>query len=242
MSKRSLIIGVLALCMSPLWVNAAGPSAFDSDPHRNELGFFDLHVCNWPDRPPFFKSLFSSTRFDEITSMDIFLPDGQLLGSLDKDDFMQLKRKGKPEKRVFLNDIVVPEVAGSGWYNIKVTHKDGKVYEASDYVIMTLMPRATGMVPADGAEDIEMPKELKWDPVPGAAYYQVFVREAFEDKRIVYSKLLDEPRYEFKPDKLQPGGVYTWSVHARDLNEHALLGDFNNGSQSSKAEFSVAEE
>ena len=240
MTSRFVLLSAVLFLISPV-LQADSISTFNKDPHRNELGFFDLHVCNWPDRPPFFKALFSTTHFGEIEEMEIYLPDGTVLGELQLWDFMKIKRKGKPEKRVYLNDIDVPEGAGDGWYDIKVTTKEGKVFHARDYVIMTLMPRAKGMNPPDGAEDIPMPQELSWDPIPGAAYYQVFVREAFEDKRIVYSSLLTEPRYKFKPGKLQPGGVYVWSVHARDVNEHVLLGDFNQGSQSSKAEFTVAE-
>jgi hypothetical protein len=241
MSGRLLFVFALILMLFHLPAQAESISSFDKDPHRNALGFFDLHVCNWPDRPPFFKALFSTTHIGEIENMEIYLPDGKLLGELQLWDYMKIKRKGKPEKRVYLNDIDVPEGAGDGWYDIKVTTKEGKTYHARDYVVMTLMPRASGMSPPDGAENIPMPKELSWAPVPGAAYYQVFVREAFEDKRIVYSKLLKEPRYQFKPGKLKPGGDYVWSVHARDINEHILLGDFNQGSQSYKAEFSVAE-
>jgi hypothetical protein len=28
---------------------------------------------------------------------------------------------------------------------------------------------------------------------------------------------------------LEPGGMYGWRVNARDVNGHALLGDFNHG-------------
>ena len=241
MNARHVFILFILLTGASVSAQAEQASVLNNDPHRNELGFFDLHVCNWPDRPPFFKALFSTTKLGVIEKMEMFRPDGKLLGELEIWDFMKISRKGKPEKRVYLNDIDVPEGAGSGWYNIKVTTRDDKVYHAKDYVVMTLLPRASGMNPPDGAEDIEMPTELRWKPVPGAAHYQVFVREAFEDKRIVYSKLLDEPRYKFKPGKLQSGGVYTWSVHARDINEHVLLGDFNHGSLSRKSEFSIAE-
>jgi hypothetical protein len=213
----------------------------ESDPHRNELGFFDLHVCNWPDRPKFYKSLFSSTRFTDIAKMEIFMPDGKWLGQLNLNDYMRIVKKGKPEKRVFLNDIDVPEGAGTGWYDIRVTTNEGKVYHARDYVIMSPMQRVDYVSPADGASDIPMPGELVWKPVAGAAYYQVYVREAFDNKIVVSSKLLNEPRYVFKPDELKPGGYYTWAVHARDVNEHILLGDFNHGSLSRKFEFSVAE-
>lgn len=239
-----LIIAV-ALFLGGISAISASESAvlqvLEKDPHRNELGFFDLHVCNWPDRPPFFKSLFSSTRFAGIEKLEIFFPDGSKLGELGLTDFMRIRKEGKPEKRVFLRDIDVPEGSQTGWYMLRVTAKDGKVYEAKDYVIITLLPQADGMQPPNGSEDIAMPKTLSWEPVPGAAYYQVFVREAFEDKRVVSSKLITEPRFDLEPGTLEAGGVYSWSIHARDVNEHILLGDFNQGSLSRKSEFSIAE-
>ena len=241
MTGKNFTIGILLLFLvAPLSATDMEP-VLDSDPHRNELGFFDLHVCNWPDRPKFYKSLFSSTRFNDIAKMEIFMPDGRLLGELSLDSYMKIAKKGKPEKRVFLNDIDVPEEATTGWYKIRVTTADGRTYQARDYVILSPLQRVDYVSPADGATDVTMPKELSWEPVAGAAYYQVYLREAFENRMIVSSKLLSEPRYVFKPGELKPGGYYTWSVHARDVNEHILLGDFNHGSLSRKFEFSVAE-
>ena len=237
-------LGLTAILLLIMNMSAYGEmkQPLEQDPHRNELGFFDVHVCNWPDRPLFFKTLFSSTRFDEIRKMEIYLPDGGKLGELSLDDFMPIKKKGKPEKRVFLNDINVPgRGAGTGWYDIKVTTSDGKIHTAKDYVIMSPMQRVDYVTPADGSSGIPMPTALSWKPVAGAAYYQLFVREAFEDKRIVSSKLLSEPRYEFKPGTLEPGGSYTWSVHARDVNEQILLGDYNHGSLSRNFQNSVAD-
>ncbi|NOQ69947.1 MAG: hypothetical protein GQ573_07565, partial [Gammaproteobacteria bacterium] len=38
----------------------------DSDPHYNQIGFFDIHICNWPERPNYFKILFSSEKYQQI--------------------------------------------------------------------------------------------------------------------------------------------------------------------------------
>jgi hypothetical protein len=214
----------------------------ENDPHRNEMGFFDIHVCNWPDRPVFFKTLFSSTKYDDIQSMEMFHPDGTRLGDLDLRHFMKIDKKGKPYKRVFMKDIPVPENSTDGWYTITVTSKSGKQYTAKDYVVMTRLPRPTGMNPPDGAEDVPMPTELTWDPVPGAKHYQVYIRDAFENKMILSSKLLNEPRIKIKPGLFEPGGVYSWSIHSRDVNENVILGDFNIGSLSDKSIFSIADE
>ena len=102
---------------------------FNSDPHYNDIGFFDIHICNWPERSNFFKILFSSEKYDEIESMDVYTPDNKLLISLDKTKFRHLKRKNKPNKKVFMLEIDVPNSASTGWYSIDVRAKDGSTYQ-----------------------------------------------------------------------------------------------------------------
>ena len=41
-------------------------AAMPGDTHHNDAGFFDIHVCNWPGRPPFFMPLFSMARFNKV--------------------------------------------------------------------------------------------------------------------------------------------------------------------------------
>ena len=54
--------------------------ASKQDPHYTEVGFFDIHVCNWPDRPPFIMALFSTLDFENITKVSVHTPSGDLLG------------------------------------------------------------------------------------------------------------------------------------------------------------------
>ena len=213
-----------------------------TDPHRNDLGFFDMHICNWADRPLFFKSLFSTTRFKDIEVMTVYSPAGKKITDLDMSKFMLIQRKGKPVKKVFLTDSEIPLDSKAGWYEIKVKTKDGKEYSAKDYVVMNRLSRADVVAPKDGVEDIVIPKELTWKPVPGATHYKVFMRDGFENTRILNSKLIKEPRIALKPGMLQPGGYYLWKVHARDVNENIILGDFNSGSVNKWMEFSVIDE
>ena len=64
----------------PALLCLAGQSGADSsspllqDPHTSEAGFFDIHVCNWPERELFFMSLFSTPRFDEVRQVEVFFP------------------------------------------------------------------------------------------------------------------------------------------------------------------------
>ncbi len=240
-TRGCLLAVLLILLFTGTAAMAALPPLLDKDPHRNALGFFDMHLCNWPERPPFFKILFSTTKFDQIEKMQVFDPRGRALTLLDKKKFKQWQPKGKPVKRVFLLDLDLPADASDGWYRIEVTDNQGKVHEARDLVPMTRMPMASGMQPVNGAEDISMPQALRWDAVPGAGFYQVFLRDAWTEKLVYQSKLLAQHELLLPPGTLEPGGYYSWVIHARDLNEHILLGDFHNGSLSIKSYFSVTD-
>ena len=117
--------------------------------------------------------------------------------------------------------------------------KDGTQYEALDYVILHQLAIADQLNPAPGAEAIPLPDKLSWGKVPGAKHYQVFIRDLWKEKDIYTSELLDKPELLLPKGLLKAGGYYAWRVHARDVNEHALLGDFNNGSLTSHVTFSI---
>ncbi|MDQ1363912.1 MAG: hypothetical protein QG652_1774 [Pseudomonadota bacterium] len=232
------------LCLSLLAAPAvqAGESPeLNQDPHYSDMGFFDIHLCNWPDRVPFFKILFSSAQFQHIDSMTVYTPNKQLLASLDKSKFRVLQKENKPEKRVYMLDLDVPEQASTGWYSIDVKTAGGAQYQARDYVIMTRLEKVSVMQPAAGAGPQQLPVTLTWQPVPGAQYYQVFVRDEWSGDMVFSSELLNTAELKIPEDKLEAGGYYSWSVHARDTNEHVLLGVFHMGSMSTKAFFSVAD-
>ena len=117
----------------------------------------------------------------------------------------------------------------------------GKRYIDRDYVILSALPQAVGQVPAHEAEVQGVPKQLGWEPVPGAGHYQVFIRDLWNEGKLIFSsKVLDEPVLPLPDGLLEPGGYYSWIVHARDLNEHFMLGDFNHGSISPVYTFSIA--
>ena len=210
------------------------------DPHYNAAGFFDIHVCNWPEKPRFLMALFSTTRFDEVTKVSVFTPNNKLIGDLNLNQFRAFKTPSGQAKRAFITHFNLPEKADDGWYRATVTLKNGNRYEAKDYVIHHLMSHPTGTQPAPDARDIHVSTELRWDPIPGAKYYQVFLRDAWAiGTEATASDLLTEPRYVPPSGLLQSGGDYVWRIHARDSNGNILLGDFNHGSVSSDMRFSV---
>lgn len=215
-------------------------SAPAADPHYTKVGFFDMHVCNWPDRENlFFLSLFSTYHFKDIVKIEVFTPDKVKFGEISTEKFRLITKKNKPEKRVFISMLEIPETAGDGWYTSLVTLKDGRMYEAKDFIVIASMGRVTGMNPAPDATLKTPPTKLAWKPVPGAKHYQVFIKNAWE-KRIIYtSKLLNKPELILPEKLLKIDGYYSWRVHARDINENVLLGDFNHGSVNRPVEFNI---
>jgi hypothetical protein len=211
----------------------------EADPHYTQVGFFDIHVCNWPDQPLFFLTLFSTYDYDAVAKVEIFTPDNQFIGDLDLTKYRLIRETGKPEKRAFIKHFEVPQGARDGWYKAIVTTKDGKRYAAEDFLVIRKMQRAQHTQPADGVENVPIPKQLSWDSVPGAKYYKVFIRDEWKGDLVYESELLAEPRLMLPKNIVHAGGYYHWRIHARDVGENMLLGDFNHGSLTDAFSFSV---
>jgi hypothetical protein len=243
-NKAFVILRVLLLA----WLVPAGAAAASdkqetagSDPHYTDAGFFDIHVCNWPDRPTFFMILFSTVEYDAVKNIEIMTPEKKPLAQLDLSRYRTIEKKDAPEKRVFINQVDIPPGAGDGWYSARITLNDGSEYEAQDFVKISRLLQTTGQVPANESE-VTLPDSLQWDPVPGAGFYQVFIRDLWDESKLIYSsKLLDRPELVLPKGLLEPGGSYSWIVHARDTNEDVMLGDFNHGSLNRPATFTVSE-
>ncbi len=211
------------------------------DPHYTPVGFFDGHVCQWPERPLFFKWLVSSTQYDQLDKIEIFSPNGELLGRFDLSQYRVVKHPGRPGKRMYLVDTPVPVNAPGGWYYAMIRTNSGQTYQARDRIeIGKLVMAGTGIDPVDDATLLVPPQELAWREVPGARYYQAFVHDAWNDDKLIYqSPLITQPRVSLPAGLIKPGGVYLWRVHSRDMNGDLEYGDFNLGSLSAFASFSV---
>lgn len=237
-STRAFLSAVLGLALAGAW--GAAPAA--GDPHRDGVGFFDIHVCHWPDRPLFFLALYSTTRYAELAEIALRTPSGKPLGKLDLARYRLVLKPGAPEKRVFITQIQVPAAPEEGWYVAETRLKGGQVLSSRDFVRIADMPMATGMQPPDKAENVPLPQALTWSPIPGAKFYQVFIKDLWDgEKLILQSELLPQPRLILPEGLLKPGGSYAWRVHSRDLNEDPLWGDFNHGSLGPEFSFSVAD-
>jgi len=235
---RQLLFAFFVWTMSASCVQAAATD----DLHRNEVGFFDIHVCHWPDRAQFFMALFSTTRYDEVADIRLYSPTGKEVGAFKLDRYRLVKTPGKPEKHVFITLFDILPDREEGWYYARIKLKDGRVFEAKDKIELRSLPIAQNLQPVPGAEDVPLPRELKWDPVPGALFYQVFIKDVWADgQEILSSSLLSEPRLVLPPGLIKRGGRYLWQVHSRNLNDDPVWGDFNHGSLTREVEFSVVE-
>jgi len=239
LSRFTLFLLLISATTTAFASNTIVPAPEDN-PHYSTVGFFDIHVCNWTGRPLFFLTLFSSYQYNDIAKVEAFTPNRHLIGQLNLERYRVVQDKGKPEKRVFITNFDIPKDGGDGWYYAIITMKDGSRYKAKDFVIQHKMQQATNATPKDGSENIPLPKKLTWDPIPGAKYYKVFLIDNWEEATIYKSDLLTKPELILPKGILSPGGYYSWRIHARDVNENVLLGDFNHGSLTKPMTFTVS--
>jgi hypothetical protein len=234
MKTRPGLLMLATVCL----LSGTSYAAHEGDPHYTSAGFFDTHVCNWPDEPRFLMALFSTPRFDEVAKVSVFAPDGAFVGDLDLTRFRAFKTKSGQVKHAFIAHFGLPEKGVDGWYRAEISLRDGSRFEARDYVIHQFMAQPTGTQPAQDA-DVPASTVLRWDPVPGAKYYEVFLRDEWAGTAATDSGLLTEPRFVPPKGMLQPGGAYVWRIHARDSGGNMLLGDFNHGSLSREMRFMI---
>jgi hypothetical protein len=210
------------------------------DPHYTGVGFFDIRICNWPERARFMQVLFSTTKYDVVRKVDVLDPDGRLVGTFGLGQYRLIKEKDGSEKRVFIVSFPLDPGAKAGWYTGRITLADGTVHLAKDRVMLKSLPIAGNPQPAADAEDVDAPRQLSWDAVPGAKAYQVFLHDIWEGEAIILrSPHLTQNRVEIPAGLLKPGGYYMWRVHARDVDEDVELGDFDHGSLTPYFKFSV---
>lgn len=241
--KNKYFTGLFIVLLFTSTPCVSGNAKHPDDSHYTDVGFFDMHYCNWPDRPPFYMALYSTIHYDNVKSVKIIDPNDVIIGELDPGKYRIIKRKNEAEKHVFIAQIPAPEAEQDGWFKASVKLKDGGSDAASDFIIHQLLPIAKGLQPDNDAEDVTLSNHLSWEKIDGAAYYQVFIRDLWDGEKLIYtSSLLDKNTIMLPKDLLQPGGYYAWRVHARDMDGHIQLGDFNIGSLSEWTRFSIKDE
>lgn len=212
------------------------------DSHYTSAGFFDLHVCNWPDQPLFFLAVFSTSSYDEIETVTVFRPNGSKVGSFKMGNFKVKKLKNNKQKHIYIDRFATNTNEIDGWYKAVIQLAGGETIIARDYINIKKMPVVKVVAPNNSLESIQIPEVLLWQAIPEAKYYKITIRDMWEDGKVIHSSpLLQHNKYNLPKGLLKPGGWYTWAIHARDVNEDLLLGDFNHGSLTSPLAFLTVE-
>lgn len=215
------------------------PDALDT--HKTEVGSWDLHICNWPDRPPFYLTTFKTEVYENIHSIEVFSPTGEKVGNFDVEKILTFKRSGAPDLVAMLSQLPLVSEKPSGWFSAHIQTKDGNRYLARDYVIMEVMDRTSEVNPPHESE-VSTPWELSWKPVEGAQRFRVWIRDMWDGGRQIFdSGYIQSAKIELPEGLLHSDGWYSWRIHSRDTHQHILLGDFNHGSLSEWYEFTTAE-
>lgn len=222
------------ICLAVVAAVSAKPNAAEdkaaalNDVHQTPFGTFDMHVCNWPERAPFFVAVFATHRAQDVLRVEVLRPDGRPLGDLALERFELRTDPEHGERRVFKSHFPLPQGAPKGWYRARLHTRGQGVVEARDYIEIKVMPQVRALK--------RHADELRWQPLPGATHYRVIIKDPWQDKRIVYkSDLLREPRLRLPAGALAPDGDYIWQVHARDTARAVKWGEFNHGSLSPEA-------
>jgi len=209
-----------------------------NDPHYTSAGFFDLHVCNWPEEKLFFMAVFSTYDSGNIRSVVVTRPDGSRLGQISLNSPRVINTKKKKKKYVFIHRFVIGPTDTDGWYKAEIILKSGKHIIARDLVNLKVMPITSGTSPTESAGEVDIPEFFTWQKVPGAGFYKVTIRDMWKEGQVIHtSKLLRDNRYKVPDGLLKHGGWYKWQVNIRDVNEDIQLGDFNHGSLSQPLQF-----
>lgn len=213
-----------------------------NDTHYTKAGFFDLHVCNWPDRDLFFLAVFSTFTYKNIESVTIFRPNGSELGKFNLKISKVKKTKNKIIKHIMIDNFAISSKDKNGWYRAEINLVSGEKIVAKDFVKLDVMPIVDSITPKDSTMAIKIPERLSWQEVPGAGFYKITIRDMWDDGKVIHtSKLLRKTSYTLPDGLIKSGGWYKWRIHARDVYEDVLLGDFNHGSLNTPAFFLTLE-
>lgn len=241
MKLMKILSSLAVLLMLAVGNSVAGNADHPDDSHYTDSGFFDIHICNWPNRKPFYLALYSTRQFKALKSVDLLDTKGEKFASLDLSKYKVVNFEGKAEKRIYMTQIPRPVNYSDGWFSAKISLGD-KVHTAQDWLEHGVLPRAKNLQPANGEELTDLPKVLRWSAIEGAQYYMVFIKDIWgRDELIFTSDLLTETELVLPEDLLEYGGFYSWRVHARDINGDIKLGDFNIGSLTSWQQFTIAD-
>jgi len=168
-----------------------------SDLVNSEYGFYLWAKVIDPDGVP-----------DNIASVRAIDPDGQ---PLDMFYYEEISPTEAYYIRIELHDLT--DTIKQGEYTFVVTDFDGNSAEATDTLVIQLLPHPTNQRPVDGATNVDVTPTIQWDPVAGAARYRVNIYTNF-DTEIHESDVLTATSYTVSYGVLDVDSTYFYRVHA----------------------------
>ena len=216
-----------------------------TDKHKDSLGFFDIHYCNWPDRKPFLMLVYATHRHDDIESIEVYDPARNSLGKMNLNKFRYIpatvvKNKSIEDKKVFINQIPIPRNTIKGEFTATVVTNNKQIHHYADWMFLDKKVGSAKIdFPTNKASNISKTPILKWQAPENGQYYQVFIKDNWTGKSIYSSKTLNKTEFKVPDKLLKNDGWYAWKVHAKDMDETILYGDFNAGSLSEYHSFTT---
>ncbi|MBU1744486.1 MAG: dockerin type I repeat-containing protein [Proteobacteria bacterium] len=145
-----------------------------------------------------------------IASVRVTYPDGVTTQDLRLDSVVS-STQANYYTRVFHPD---PLQDRAGNYTFTVTDFDGNSVQATDNLIVTILPFPVNLSPGAGAVVVGTKPTIRWDPVPGASWYRVRIYDGW-DTQIYRSNVLTTNSFTI-PDELllQMNTTYSYTVYA----------------------------
>ncbi len=241
---KCLAISTVLVCTLPSQ-QAFASNQIHKDWHKDELGFFDIHYCNWPDRTPFLMLVYATHHYNNLDSIKVLTPEDSELGEINQNTYRYLAAKtvnGKniADKKVFITQIPFTKNLTKGTFKAVVTTHSGQIHQYKDEVnVDYIIASAKINYPVDKATEITLTPTLKWQPVDQAKYYQIFIKDNWTGEKVYASKTLNQTQFTLPKEILKKDGWYAWKVHAKDMDETIQYGDFNAGSLSETITFTT---
>lgn len=152
----------------------------------------------------------------------------------------EINKEKIKDKKVFINQIPLPKNSVKGEFTAIVITKNNQIHHYADRMFLD---KKVGFAkidfPKNQATNISKTPTLKWSAPKNGHYYQVFIKDKWTGKSIYSSKTLNKTEFKVPDNLLKNDGWYAWKVHAKDMDETILYGDFNAGSLSEYHSFTT---
>lgn len=152
----------------------------------------------------------------------------------------EVKNEKIKDKKVFINQIPLPKNTIKGEFTATVITNNKQVHHYADLMFLDKKVSSAKIdFPANNASKISTTPTLKWIAPENGQYYQIFIKDNWTGESIYSTKTLYQTEFKVPDNLLKNDDWYAWKVHAKDMDETILYGDFNAGSLSEYHNFTT---